>query len=146
MSDQSRVVSRSTVVPVPPEQVFALLADPAAHPGLDGTGTVKAVVAAPERLGLGAEFAMRMGGYTTRNTVVEYAENATIAWRHRGRHVWRWTLEPMSGGTRVTETFDWSAKRAPGVVRAIGIPRRADRALAATLDGLRRRFDGTRTA
>jgi len=114
MTEQSRGVTRSTIVPVPPKEVFALLADPFEHPVIDGTGTVKAVPAAPARLSLGAEFAMRMGGYTTHNTVVEFAENTAIAWRHRGRHVWRWTLEQVPGGTRVTETFDWSAKRGPG--------------------------------
>lgn len=144
--NQPRAVARTIVVPVPARDVFALLVDPAVHPSIDGTGTVRAVVKAPERLSLGAEFAMKMAGYTTYNTVVEFTENAAIAWRHRGRHIWRWTLEPVPGGTKVTETFDWSAKRAPVAVRAIGVPRRADRALTATLDGLQRRFAGTRTA
>lgn len=140
MDTSPRSVSRSTVVPVPPAVVFGLLTDPHQHPVLDGSGTVKAVVDAPDRLGPDAVFRMRMGGYTTTNTVIEYAEDALIAWRHRARHVWRWTLEPVDAGTRVTETFDWSAKRAPRVVRALGIPTRAERALTATLDGLHDRF------
>lgn len=140
MSDNPRTVTRGTVVPVAPEQLFALLADARRHPALDGTSAVKAVVEAPERLALGARFTMRMGGYTTDDVVVEFVENTLIAWRHRGRHVWRWTLEPVTGGTRVTETFDRSAKRAPRLVRAIGIPRHAGRALTATLAGLEQRL------
>lgn len=142
MTAPSRTVTRSVVVPARPEQVFALLADPSEHVGLDGTGSVKAVLGAPDRLHLGAEFAMRMSGYTTHNTVVEFTEDTVIAWRHRGRHVWRWQLRPVPGGTEVTETFDWSAKRAPRAVRALGIPRRADRALEATLTALQVRFAG----
>ncbi len=45
-----------TITPARPEQVFTLLADPAQHASLDGTGSIKAVVAAPPRLDLGARF------------------------------------------------------------------------------------------
>lgn len=145
-SDTTRTVTRSTIVPVAPAVVFGLLADPRQHPAHDGSGAVRSVVEAPGRLGPGAVFTMRMAGYSTTDTVVEFAEDAVIAWRHRARHVWRWTLEPVPGGTRVTETFDRSARRAPRVVRALGIPARADRALAATLDGLQQRFAGAAAA
>lgn len=132
----TRVVRRTAVVDAPPAAVFALLADPSRHPELDGTGTVKALLEGPDRLHEGAAFRMQMKGYRTDNVVVEYAPGERIAWRHRGRHVWRWTLEAAGAGTRVTEEFDWSAKRAPRLVAALGVPARAGKALDATLERL----------
>lgn len=137
----ARVVTRTVVVGAEPSTVFALLADPSRHPELDGSGTVKALLDGPDRLTLDAEFSMKMGGYTTHNRVVEFVDGRVIAWRHRARHVWRYQLQALPGGrTQVTEEFDWSAKRAPRLVAAIGIPRRADKALESTLSGLADRW------
>jgi hypothetical protein len=133
-------VSRRIVVAAAPSVIFALLADPRQHAGVDGTGAVKGVLEGPQRLELGSVFRMRMKGYTTTNTVVEFERDALIAWRHRGRHVWRWELRPMPAGTEITETFDYTAKRARRLVRLIGIPKRADAALDKTLTALRARF------
>lgn len=143
VATDQRLVIRQVVAAAAPEEIFALLCDPAAHPGIDGTGTVQGVVEGPDRLSPDAEFSMRMKnglGYTTHNRVVEYAEGRRIAWQHRARHIWRYELEPVAGGTRITETFDWSAKRAPRLVAAAGIPRKAAQALEATLQGLAERF------
>ena len=41
---------------------------------------------------------------------------------------------------KVTETFDHSAKRCPGVVAVLGIPTRAGTAIDATLRRLQARF------
>ncbi|MEV7010930.1 SRPBCC family protein [Streptosporangium sp. NPDC051022] len=136
---QGRVV-RQVVVSASPATIFALLADPRRHAALDGTGSVKGVIDGPDRLELGSLFRMRMKGYTTTNTVVEFERDALIAWRHRGRHVWRWHLRAVTGGTEVTETFDYSAKRARRLVRLIGIPKRAGTALDKTLAALQARF------
>jgi len=134
------VVQRRVTVAAPPAVLFALLTDAAAHPALDATGSVTAVVEAPNPLVLGSVFRMRMRGYTTRNVVVEYRADELIAWRHRGRHIWRWELRAVPGGTEVTESFDYSGKRGHAVVRALGLPRRADAALVATLEKLVVRF------
>lgn len=134
-----RVTCR-VVVTAAPSLVFALLADPSEHSGLDGAAMVKGVVDGPDRLTLGSVFRMQMKGYRTTNTVVEYEPDALIAWRHRGRHIWRWQLRAVSGGTEVTETFDYTAKRARRLVELIGIPRRAGVALDKTLIGLQARF------
>lgn len=134
------VVQRRITVSAPSSVVFALLTDPNEHAALDGSGTVAGVVDAPARLTLGAQFRMQMKGYTTLNRVVELEPDRVIAWRHRGRHVWRWELREVGGGTEVTETFDYSAKRVRPVVRLLGIPRRADAALDATLTRLQARF------
>ena len=108
----SRLVSASTTVAAPPEVVFAILADPRQHPRIDGSGTLQGTVSGPERLSKGAEFGMdmKMHGlpYKIRNRVVEFDEGRLIAWRHFGGHRWRYELEPVDGGTRVTETFDYS--------------------------------------
>ncbi|MGX2995220.1 SRPBCC family protein [Streptomyces sp. JNUCC 64] len=134
------LVSRRAEVGAAPSVVFALLTAPDEHVGLDGTGEVRGVVEAPERLELGSVFRMRMKGYTTTNTVVEFERDALIAWRHRGRHVWRWQVRAVPGGSEVTETFDYTAKRVRWLVRLVGIPRRAGTAMDKTLTALRARF------
>lgn len=139
----TRTVSRSTVVAAPPAEVFAVLADPHRHPEIDGTGTVRGVVDGPDRLTLGATFAMSMRQgmpYTTHNTVVEYDPERRIAWRHRARHLWRYELRAVPGGTEVTETFDYSAKRLVRLVELIGMPKMAATALESTLAKLAARW------
>ncbi|MBB2498209.1 SRPBCC family protein [Amycolatopsis echigonensis] len=143
----TRQVSRSAVVAAAPEQIFALLADPAQHPLIDGSGTVRASRgSAPARLSLGARFGMemRMGApYRIQNTVVEFEENRLIAWRHFSGHRWRWLLEPAGDGrTEVTETFDWSTARSPLAIRLLGFPRRNAEAIEKTLARLGGMFPG----
>lgn len=142
MSDQK--ISHSVVVSATPEQVFALLADPRKHAEIDGSGTVRRRVSGPERLSQGARFGMRMRmfgvPYGIKNEVVEYEENRRIAWRHFGRHVWRWELEPVDGGTQVTETFDWGPARSPAMLEKVGFPARNDQGIQATLARLQARF------
>ena len=136
----SRSVSRSTVLPVPAAAVFDLLADPARHPDVDGSGTVKARLRGPSRLALGARFGMRMRlgvPYVMTSRVVEFEEGRRIAWRHVGRHVWRWELAPVPEGTRVTETFDWGPSLAPRVLERLGIPARNARSIERSLARVR---------
>jgi uncharacterized protein YndB with AHSA1/START domain len=141
----SRSASGSIVVPVPPAEVFALLADPRRHAEIDGSGTVQQVVEAPERLELGSQFSMGMkmgASYRTANTVVEFEPDRLIAWKHFAPHRWRYELEPVEGGTRVTET--WDASRYTAVtflpVRALGFPGKAQQGIDGTLRRLRERF------
>jgi hypothetical protein len=57
----SRQVSRTAIVATTPEKIFGLLADPAQHPLIDGSGTVRAAQpGGPDRLVLGAKFGMDM--------------------------------------------------------------------------------------
>ena len=139
----SRSVSRSAVVAAPPAEVFALLADPRRHAEIDGSGTVKGLVQGPERLSLGDRFGMRMRlgvPYVISNEVVELEPDRRIAWRHVGHHVWRYELEPVDGGTRVTETFDWAHARSPLALELLGIPARNARSIDATLERLATHF------
>lgn len=138
-----RSLSRSAVVPAPPAQVFDLLADPRRHADIDGSGSVRGQVHGPGRLSLGARFGMRMRlgvPYVISSTVVEFEPDRRIAWRHVGHHVWRYELEPVDGGTRVTETFDWAPARAPRVLELLRVPARNARGIEATLARLQAAF------
>lgn len=135
----ARSVSASTVVAAPPQEVFDLLADPRRHAEFDGSGTVRDAVSGPPRLGPGARFgmAMRWGlPYRVSNTVVEFDEGRRIGWRHFGRHVWRYELEPVPGGTRVTETFDYGPALSPRALELVGFPERNLESIRGTLDRL----------
>lgn len=134
------LATRRAVVAGTPSAVFAVLADPREHAALDGSGLVQGLADGPDRLTDGDEFTMRMRGYRTVNTVVEYVPDARIAWRHTGRHVWRWEVAAVPGGTEVRGTFDYSATRGRRLVELLGFPRRAGRALDGTLTVLQTRF------
>ncbi len=135
---RSREVSSTTVVEASPSTVFDILADPRQHARIDGSGTVKASVSGPDRLEMGSRFGMDMklgAAYKIKNTVVEFETDRLIAWRHQGVHRWRYELEPVDGGTRVTET--WDATRYPTPLwwglKAVGFPERNRRGIEATL-------------
>lgn len=139
-----KVISRSVVVAGPPGEIFEILADPSRHSEIDGSGSVKgARDGAPQRLSLGATFGMdmRIGmPYRITNTVVEFEENRRIAWRHFGGHVWRYVLEPVEGGTRVTEEFDWTNNRSPLALRLMNAQKRNAASIEKTLQNLQDRF------
>jgi len=139
-----RVVSESRFVPAPAAAIFDLLADPSKHCEFDGSGTVRASHSgAPARLSLGAKFGMEMkmgAPYKITNEVVEFEENARIAWRHFGGHIWRYILEPVEGGTRVTEQFDWRTNKSPLMIRVLRLDRRNRASITATLERLAARF------
>lgn len=121
-----RVVSVSRVIEASPEAIFDLVADPARHRDFDGSGTVRN--GESKRLVLGSRFGMDMKfavlPYRITNEVVELEEDRRIAWAHFGRHRWRYELEPVDGGTRVTESFDWSTAAVPRLIELLGYPKR----------------------
>jgi hypothetical protein len=105
-----RSVSATRVINASAAVIFDLLASPSQHPRLDGSSTVVKARHAPERLYLGATFSMDMKAglpYVTRNKVVAFEEFRCIAWHHFSQFVWRYDLEEVPGGTRVTESFDF---------------------------------------
>lgn len=119
-------VSTQRLIPAPAERIFDLLADPAGHTEIDGSGTVRRSRSRGERrLGLGDTFGMdmKMGlPYRMRNVVTEFEENRRIAWQARasgpaekllGGRTWRYELEPRDDGTLVRETWDPSTEAAP---------------------------------
>jgi hypothetical protein len=141
----SLLVSRSVVVNAPADEIFNLLADPARHHEIDGSGTVTAVHPdSPKRLSLGVQFGMQMklgAPYKITNTVMEFDEGRRIAWRHLGHHVWRYELEPLPDGTtKVTETFDGTVARVPLALKLINAGKRNAEAIEQTLANLQALF------
>lgn len=137
---RTRQVSDTIVIASAPGPIFDILADPRQHPRIDGSGMVRGVITGPDRLELGARFGMRMrrgAPYRVTNVVLEFEPDRVIAWRHFGRHVWRYQLDPVDGGTRVTETFDWSPAPLRLLLDVSPVPRGNARAISATLRRLK---------
>ncbi len=143
-SNPAKIVSHSVVVPAPAQDIFNLLADPRRHSEIDGSGSVKAArVNAPERLSLGAKFSMDMRivlPYKMTNEVVEFEEGKQIGWRHFGGHIWRYILEPVEGGTKVTEQFDWNTNKSPLMLKVMKAVDNNSKSIQKTLDNLVKRF------
>jgi hypothetical protein len=138
-TDDDKVVRGIRFVPAEPQAIFDLLADPSQHPLIDGSGSVRSSTEAPERLALGSKFSMsmKMGvPYKITNEVVEFDEPSLIAWQHMGKHVWRYRLRPVDGGTEVTEEFDFRPARSATALKLSGAPKRNAKAIEATLDRL----------
>ncbi len=158
MKSQDRKIIVERVIDAGAQQIFDVLADPARHTVLDGTGAVKdPAITAPHRLSLGATFTMGMRtrppdlapfslvqvavalthrGRLT-NVVKEFEEPRRIAWRNFGRHIWRYELEPLTAErTLVRETFDYSTNIAPWLLEWAGFPAANRRAMRETLSRL----------
>jgi len=138
------VVSDSIIIEgVTPSAVFDWLTDTANHVTNDGSGHVVGPSGPARLTGKGDRFGMRMRWivpYTITNTVVEYDEDSLIAWRHMAGHRWRYELEQVDGGTRVTESFDLA--KVPKIARpvystAFGFPEAYAENLATSLARLR---------
>lgn len=133
------MVSESIDIAASPEVVFAILADPRQQSRIDGSGSVRGLLKGPERLSKGATFGVDMllfgVPYKIRNTVVEFEEGRRVAWRHFGGHRWRYVLEPIGSGTRVTESFDYSMYGLPHrlLIELTGFPQRNRNGIAGTL-------------
>jgi uncharacterized protein YndB with AHSA1/START domain len=134
------VVSYECVVAAPPDQIFALIADPAAQPRWDGNDNLAAAAAGQRVHAVGDVFVMTLTRGTEReNHVVEFDEGRRIAWRpaEPGQpspgHLWRWELAPLDDGrTLVRHTYDWTE---------LTDPRRLERARATTAERLRASVD-----
>jgi hypothetical protein len=138
--DDDKVVRGIRFVPAEPQAIFDLLADPAQHSAIDGSGSVRASASeSPERLALGSKFsmAMKLGvPYKITNEVVEFDEPSLIAWQHVGKHIWRYRLRAVEGGTEVTEEFDFRPARSAAILKLTGAPKRNAKGIEATLDRL----------
>jgi uncharacterized protein YndB with AHSA1/START domain len=130
MADTPDVVSVERLIASAPEPIFALLADPARHREIDGSGTVRdAKSGAGEPVGLGSKFGMHMKmglPYSMESTVIEFEPNRRIAWQTRppgifanlgGGRIWRYELEPQGDATLVRESWDISQEKVKALVR-----------------------------
>jgi uncharacterized protein YndB with AHSA1/START domain len=142
-----RQISVTRTVGTTPDKLFELLVDPAKHPLIDGSGSVRAARSgAPVRLELGTKFGMEMkigAPYKVDNTVVEFVQDRLIAWAHFNGHRWRWALKPVDGGkTEVTETFDWTTAKLPFLIDISPFPKKNKQGIEKTLDRLSEMFPG----
>jgi len=134
------VVSYERVIAAPPDQIFALIAEPAAQPRWDGNDNLRAAVDGQRVRAVGDVFVMTLTmGSERENHVVEFEEGRRIAWRPAdpgqppAGHLWRWELEPLDDGrTLVRHTYDWSE---------LTDLKRFERARATTADRLRASVD-----
>ncbi|MEM9035832.1 MAG: SRPBCC family protein [Actinomycetota bacterium] len=144
MSD--KVITHSKLISTTPDQLWELLVDPSRHSEIDGSGTVQGSRVGAERLtAVGDTFGMSMRywgvvPYKITNTVVTFEDGREIAWRHFGRHVWRWQLEPAEGGTMVTESFEWDQAFLGPTYGPFRILQQNDEAIQKTLEHLQGRF------
>jgi uncharacterized protein YndB with AHSA1/START domain len=152
MTDKS--ISASAIIDAPPATVFAILTDPRQHSRIDGSGSVGAVIEAPDRLcAKGDKFTVHMKlfgvPYKIENKVVEFEPDRRIAWRHFGAHRWRYEVTPTDdGGTTVTETFDYSRYNAVGarLIELTGFPERNRHGIEQTLARLKQAAEDDATA
>jgi uncharacterized protein YndB with AHSA1/START domain len=147
-NDPSTTISVTRVVSVPAQALFALLADPARHGELDGSGTVRAAVSAGPVTAVGDVFRMSMhretlGDYETENRVVAFEPGRLIAWApgRPGRpgpgHTWCWEVEAVGEtASRVTHTYDWSGVTDPRTLEHIGYPQVSADQMSASVDRL----------
>jgi len=140
MTDENcRPVSVSRRIEAPANKVFEILANPARHPGIDGSGMLQDGAPNCAISSIGEVFTMKMhnaemGDYEMANYIVDFELNHRIAWEpvlsaasrpedaadigDRARH--RWSYELTADGpsaTVVTETFDCS--QAPDRLRKV---------------------------
>lgn len=134
------VVAAERFIAAEPQAIFDVLANPAMHEVIDGSGTLRGLrQGSPSRLELGSQFGMDMHlgvPYRMTNRVVEFEEGRLIAWRHFGGHRWRYLLTSVDGGTLVREEWDASRVKRSWILRLARYPARNERAMEATLKRL----------
>lgn len=139
----SDTISVERTIPATPEQIFALLSDAGRHQSFDGSGTVRGTREASRPLSLGTRFGMSMHqgvGYKTSNEVVEFEQDRLIAWQTTGLkgivggRIWRYRLQPVEGGTRVTETWDVSRDKQKFFLKRSGMPVSTEKGMRRTLE------------
>lgn len=131
-TDTSIVVDE--VVDASPNRLFELLADPANHQDVDGSGMVRAAAGSAPVTGVGQTFLMDMHqpgrDYQTENHVTGFAPGQLIEWMPARVGAspfgvrWRWELSAVdSERTRVVHTYDWSGVTDPATLARITLPR-----------------------
>jgi hypothetical protein len=127
-SDRRVGVSASRQIAAPATEIFRVLAAPANHPALDGSGMLRAVQDQPVLGRIGDTFTMAMylpalGDYLMLNRVIAFEHDRRISWEptpgdavaaqnaklpigaSQG-YSWGFELQPEGDTTIVTEIFD----------------------------------------
>lgn len=125
MADET--VSATTIINAPAAAIFAVLAEPANHAAIDGTGWVCEPLDNQRLTAEGQVFRMTMyhpnhpdGTYQMANRVQVFDPPRAISWKpgydsgdgslRFGGWVWRYDLTQAGpSGTQVTLSYDWSA-------------------------------------
>jgi hypothetical protein len=125
MADES--VSATNTMDAPADVIFGVLAEPAQHVAIDGTGWVREPLDSQPLTAAGQMFRMAMyheghpdGNYQMVNRVQVFDPPSAISWEPGhytddgslgfGGWIWRYDLAPSGPDrTRVTLTYDWSA-------------------------------------
>ncbi len=131
MSEQIKVTRD---VAASPDQVFAVLADPARHAEIDGAGMCRSLAEGGPVGAVGETFTLNMNNpvlddYQVQSTVTAFEPGRRIGWAPSGLtgdnldrlgdmkpggQSFTWDLTPNgSGGTTVTQTYDWSGVACP---------------------------------
>lgn len=124
----TETLTATTTVQAPAEAVFDVLADPATHAAIDGTGWVRDALDGVRLTEPGQIFRMGMyhenhpdGTYQMANRVEVLERPTVIAWQpgqdadgdgelRFGGWLWRYDLAPVDPQrTEVTLSYDWSA-------------------------------------
>ena len=106
-----------------PSEIFAVLADPQGHVTIDSSGMLLDATGDPVTA-VGDTFVVHMdrealndfpmGKYDVTVEITKYEQDREIAWTILGAikpplgHIYGYTLEPVDGGTLVTQYYDWS--------------------------------------
>jgi hypothetical protein len=133
--DNAKTVEVGQVVAAPIGRVFAVIADPRQHAGIDGSGMLQGTDSGPITK-VGQVFVMKMyredlGDYRTVNTVTEFEPGVRLTWAPSldlsypcrlvemlanittGGHTYTYQLREVAGGTEVTQIYDWSGVKDP---------------------------------
>ena len=72
----------------------------------------------------------------------KYPENLVfcIAWQHLGGHIWRYILEPVDGGTKVTEQFDYNGSKSVLALKLRGSMASNEKFMVKTLENIEKHF------
>jgi hypothetical protein len=123
----AETVTASTIINGPAWAIFAVLADPAQHAAIDGTGWVRESLGMKPLTASGQIFRMAMhhpnhpdGNYQMANRVQVFDPPHAISWEpgqdtgegslRFGGWIWRYDLTPTGPSeTVVTLSYDWSA-------------------------------------
>jgi hypothetical protein len=132
----TETVSASITIKASADAIFAVLADPAKHAAIDGTGWVRDPLDRQRVKASGQIFRMAMfhpnhpkGNYEMANRVQVFDPPHAISWEpgydpgdgnlRFGGWIWRYDLAPLGPSeTEVTLSYDWSA--VSEVVRSTG--------------------------
>ena len=124
MSNDRLAVSRRIAAPA--HEIFAIVAHPAGHVRIDGSGMVRAASDAQPLSAVGDTFEMEMDrrplndipnltDYRVRNTVTRIVPDRLIEWQVAGvdrspiGHVYGWEIEPVGDSEcEVTNYCDWT--------------------------------------